>query len=105
MEQFELPRLEGFTWPEPVYLYRPAGAESWGPREEATAAAAITPPRELYCALRSLVGGARAAGGGVSGDSESILFMPWPTIVAGRGLFEVNFVKECSYVREQRERD
>jgi hypothetical protein len=48
MEDFALPTLEGWNWPPPVYPHRPPSAETWGPPEEAKAAAAIVPPRRLY---------------------------------------------------------
>jgi len=48
MEPFTLPIVPGFAWPEPVYPHRPTHAESWGPEQEAAAAAALTPPRRLY---------------------------------------------------------
>ncbi len=50
MEQFFLPAIEGFAWPQPVYAHRPAGVEpgAWGGEQEASAAAALTPPRRLY---------------------------------------------------------
>ena len=50
MEQFFLPAIEGFVWPQPVYAHRPAGVEpgAWGGEQEASAAAALTPPRRLY---------------------------------------------------------
>lgn len=48
MEQFELPQLDGFTWPAPVYLYRPAGSGAWTAEQEAKATAALTPPKQLY---------------------------------------------------------
>ena len=48
MEDFALPDVPGWKWPDPVYLHRPLGTSQWGPREEAAAAAVLTPPRTLY---------------------------------------------------------
>ena len=48
MEDFALPTLDGWTWPPPVYPHRPPAAATWGPADEAKAAAALVPPRRLY---------------------------------------------------------
>ena len=49
MEEFCLPAVEGFVWPQPVYVHRPSAWQgAWGAAEEAAAAAAQTPPRQLY---------------------------------------------------------
>jgi hypothetical protein len=48
MEDFALPTLENWTWPPPVYPHRPPGAATWGPIDEAKAAAVLVPPRRLY---------------------------------------------------------
>ena len=48
MEQFELPELREWAWPPPVFPHREPAAATWGPMDEAKAAAAIVPPRRLY---------------------------------------------------------
>jgi hypothetical protein len=48
MEQFQLPAVEGFPWPPPVYLHQRAEASTWTAEDEAKAAAALTPPKRLY---------------------------------------------------------
>ena len=47
MEDFALPTLESWTWPPLVYPQRPPGAATWGPADEAKAAAALCPAPPL----------------------------------------------------------